>query len=94
MPANHILTEPLVILVFTFYQPLNMLIKMVVSPILHKKKPDLFYVIPVLLVFGTYYLFTGDFWYSLKLHMVLYGIFGFFMNRMLFCGHRLQDLWT
>ena len=30
----------------------------------------------------------------MKLHMCIYGFFGLLFNRMVFCGHRLQELWT
>jgi len=39
-------------------------------------------------------MFNGSLWLSLKLYTVLYGIFGILFGRVLFCGHRLQELWT
>ena len=67
--------------------------KLILSPLLHGKRPMFWYMIP-LFVGGSYYLRTGDLWYSIQMHLFMYCIFGLFMNRILFCGHRLQTLWS
>lgn len=41
-----------------------------------------------------FYFVSGDLWYAFKLHMFIYGLFGLVFNRVLFCGHRLQELWS
>lgn len=38
-PENKIYTEPLLIFTLTFVQPLNMIIKLFLVPIIHKKLP-------------------------------------------------------
>ena len=86
---NPIYTEVLILTLFLFIQPMNFLLKIFVIPIVRKRKPDPWYIVPII-VFLTFYLRTGDVWYSLKLHVFIYGIFGLLFNRMLFCGHRLQ----
>lgn len=92
-PENKVYTEAIIVLSFIFLQPLNFLLKTVVVPIIKRRRPDLWYLLPltVLLVF---YNVSGDFWYALKLHMFIYGLFGLIFNRVLFCGHRLQELWS
>lgn len=93
LPPNKVYTEAIIIFIFMFIQPLNLLFKIIIVPLLKKKKPDFWYCIP-LFVFTTFYLRCGDAIFSLKLHLLIYGIFGFTMNRVLFCGHRLRELWT
>lgn len=88
-PENPIYTEIILILTFLTIQPSNMILKMIVAPIRKKVIPNFGYLLPTL-VFWSFYLNTGDFWYSLKLHLFIYAFFGFLFNRMLFCGHRLQ----
>ena len=90
---NPIYTELVILALFLFVQPMNFLLKIFVIPIVRKRKPDPWYIVPII-VFLTFYLRTGDVWYSLKLHVFIYGIFGLLFNRMLFCGHRLQELWS
>jgi fatty acid desaturase len=92
-PENKWYTEPIIVFSFVFLQPLNFLLKIIVVPIIKRKKPELWYLLPmsVLLLF---YCVSGDIWYSLKLHMFIYGLFGLVYNRVLFCGHRLQELWS
>ena len=92
-PGNPVYTEIVILLLFLFVQPLNLILKVFVVPFIRKRKPDLWYLVPSI-VFLTFYFHTGDFWYSLKLHLFIYGIFGLMFNRMLFCGHRLQELWS
>lgn len=78
---------------FILLQPLNFLLKIIVVPIIRRRKPDFWYLLPltVLLVF---YQASGSFWYAFKLHLFIYGLFGLIFNRVLFCGHRLQELWS
>ena len=92
-PNNPIYTEVIVLFLFLFIQPLNFFIKIFLVPLIRKIKPDPWYIVPIF-VFLTFYFTTGDWWYSFKLHVYIYGIFGLIFNRMLFCGHRLQELWT
>ena len=30
----------------------------------------------------------------MKLHLYIYGVFGFIANRILFCNHRIQEVWS
>jgi len=92
-PENPIYTEAILLLVFLTIQPSNLILKMIVNPIRRRVRPNLWYLLPIF-VFGSFYYTTGDLWYSLKLHLFIYAVFGFLFNRMLFCGHRLQELWT
>jgi fatty acid desaturase len=92
-PNNFILTEAIIVFLFIFIQPLNLLLKIFVVPFLRRRMPDFWYLVPSI-VFLTFYLKTGDWQYALKLHLFIYGIFGLIFNRVLFCGHRLQELWT
>ena len=80
-------------LLIFFLQPTNFLLKVIVVPLLKKKAPEFWYAVP-LLVFGLFYLVCGDIMYSLKLHLFLYAVFGLLFNRVIFCGHRVGDLWT
>ena len=70
-----------------------MIIKLVLVPLTKKKMPEFWYIIPFA-VFLAFYLKTGDWKLSLKMHMFIYGFFGFLLNRVLFCGHRIQEVWT
>ena len=93
LPENHMFTEVVLVLLFMFLQPLNFILKLFVVPILRKRKPDFWYLVPSFVIL-TFYYTTGNFWFSLKLHFFIYGVFGLIFNRVLFCGHRLQELWT
>lgn len=86
-------TEILIGLSFIFIQPLNFVLKTILVPIIKLRKPELWYLVP-LVVLLSIYLRTGDLWYAFKLHLFIYGVFGALFNRVLFCGHRLQELWS
>jgi hypothetical protein len=70
-----------------------MALKWILVPIVKRRQPDLWYGVP-LGVYLLFYFASGDAWFAFKLHIFLYGLFGFIFNRTLFCGHRLQELWT
>jgi len=74
---------------FIFVQPLNMILKLAVVPILKKKMPDFWYAVPLILP-ALFFIVSQDFWYSFKLHCCIYGTFGILFLRIVFCGHRLQ----
>lgn len=93
MPENHIFVEPLLQIIYFFLQPLNMTLKIVLVPIFKRKRPDFWYGVPIF-VFVLFYLSNGDFIESLKMYLFMYGLFGLILGRILFCGHRLQELWT
>ena len=94
MPENHPFVEIVLQFVYFFLQPLNMLFKVIIIPIVKQKRPDFWYAVP-LSVFLLFYTVTGgDLIQSLKLYLFLYGMFGLMLGRVLFCGHRLQELWT
>lgn len=76
-------------LVYFFLQPLNMTLKIILLPILKRKKPDFWYGVPII-VFLFFYLFNGSFIETLKMYLFMYGLFGLILGRILFCGHRLQ----
>lgn len=92
-PENNPYIEIILQFIYFFIQPINMTLKIVIVPILKKKMPDLWYGVPFL-VFLFFYLFNGSIWQSLKLYLCLYGLFGIIFGRVLFCGHKLQELWT
>lgn len=69
------------------------MLKVVIIPIFKGKKPDFWYSAP-LLIFIFFYLFNGSLLETLKIYLFTYGIFGLILGRILFCGHRLQELWT
>ena len=88
-PKNSIFTEPIIIVSFIALQPLNFLLKILLVPIMKKRIPDFWYLVPFVF-FTIFYLKSGSFWYAFKLHLFIYGLFGLIFNRVLFCGHRLQ----
>lgn len=92
-PENKVYTEALVILGYVTIQPLNFILKCILFPLAKKKMPDFKYFVP-LSVFLTFYIVSGDCWFSIKLHLYIYAIYGFMANRILFCNHRLQELWS
>lgn len=94
MPLNKRYTEIILILLFIFIQPINMILKTIVVPIIKQRKPDFWYTIPLLVLILFYYASGENIWAAFKLHIFMYGLFGFMFNRVLFCGHRLQELWT
>lgn len=94
MPENHPLVEIVLQFVYFFLQPLNMLLKVLVIPIVKRKRPDFWYAVPLTVFMLFYSISGGDFLNSLKLYLFLYGMFGLMLGRVLFCGHRLQELWT
>jgi hypothetical protein len=89
MPENHMFIEVVLQLVYFFLQPLNMTLKIILLPILKRKKPDFWYGVPII-VFLFFYLFNGSFIETLKMYLFMYGLFGLILGRILFCGHRLQ----
>ena len=93
MPENHMLVEVVLQFVYFFLQPLNMTLKVVIVPIVKRKKPDFWYAVP-LFIFAFFYLFNDSLYETLKIYLFMYGIFGLILGRILFCGHRLQELWT
>ncbi len=93
MPENHSMVELVVQVVYFFLQPLNMMLKVIIIPIFKRKRPDLWYAAPIF-VLALFYYSTDNFWHALKLYLFLYGMFGLILGRILFCGHRLQELWT
>ena len=70
-----------------------MTLKLVIVPLTRFKLPDLWYSFP-LFVFGFIYLNCDSFGEAVKFYLMIYCSFGFFMMKVLFCGHRLQELWT
>ena len=92
-PANPIYTELLIILSFIFIQPLNLLLKVFIVPLVRRKVPDFWYLAPAL-VFSAFYFTSGSWTQALKFHFFIYCLFGLLFNRVLFCGHRLGELWT
>lgn len=70
-----------------------MLLKVVIIPIVKQKRPDFWYAVPITVLL-LFYTVSNDFLQSLKLYIFLYGMFGLILGRILFCGHRLQELWT
>jgi hypothetical protein len=75
--------------VYFFLQPMNMVLKIVVVPLLKQKRPDLWYGVPMI-VLVLLYLSTGSLMEAVKLYLTMYGFFGLMLGRVLFCGHRLQ----
>lgn len=92
-PQNKIYTEPVIIFLLLFVQPLNLILKLLVVPALKKKVPELWYAVP-LCVFALFYYVSGSAWEAFKLHIFIYAFFGFAFNRVLFCGHRVAETWT
>lgn len=84
----------MVILIFTFVQPINFIVKLFVVPLLKRKVPDFWYVCPFFVFLLFYFSSGGNAFLAIKIHLFLYGVFGFCFSRVLFCGHRLQELWT
>lgn len=78
--------------IFTFIQPLNMILKLFIVPIIKKVKPDILYAFPLTIFFLAY--LNSSFIEALKLYLVIYCTFGFVIMKLLFCGHRVQDTWT
>lgn len=78
---------------YALIQPLNFMLKAVLAPIKKKQLPNFFYFVPlsVLLIL---YICSAKLWGSLKLYLFLYGLYGFIMNRVLFCNHRIQEVWS
>ena len=70
-----------------------MTLKLLVVPLTKFKLPDPWYCFP-LVVLGFIYLNSETFGEALKMYMVIYCTFGFILMKNLFCGHRLQELWT
>lgn len=70
-----------------------MTLKLIIIPLTKMKKPDLLFGMPLGVILF-YYLMSGDLIESLKLYLFLYAVFGLILSRILFCGHRLQELWT
>jgi fatty acid desaturase len=93
MPENHMFVEVILQFVYFFLQPLNMTLKVLIIPIVKRKKPDFWYAVPLTL-FAFFYLFNGSLLETLKIYLFMYGLFGLILGRILFCGHRLQELWT
>lgn len=81
------------IILLTFIQPLNFIFKLCIVPLIKRKIPEFWYLVP-LSVFALFYAASGDLYYALKLHIFLYAVFGFIFNRVLFCGHRVAETWT
>ena len=92
-PENMVFTELVVVMLFVLIQPTNFLLKLFFVPLVKRKVPDFWYLCP-LVMFLTFYMVSGDAWYALKLHIFLYGFYGLLLNRIIFCGHRLQELLT
>ena len=93
LPENKFYTEPIVILVLTFMQPINFIFKMCLVPLIKRKIPEFWYLVP-LGVFALFYYSSANLVYAFKLHIFLYAVFGFTFNRVLFCGHRVAETWT
>ena len=70
-----------------------MILKLVIVPIIRFKIPDLWYSFP-LLVLAFIYANSQTFGEAIKFYLVIYCSFSFFLMKLLFCGHRLQELWT
>lgn len=92
-PENKIYTEPVLVFLLLFVQPLNLILKLLVVPALKKKVPEFWYAVP-LCVFALFYFVSGSAWEAFKLHIFIYAFFGFAFNRVLFCGHRVAETWT
>ena len=78
---------------YVLIQPLNLFLKCLLIPLTKNKRPVFLYFVP-LSVFFTFYFVSEDCWYSIKLHLFIYGVYGLLANRILFCNHRLQELWS
>jgi len=70
-----------------------MILKMAVVPIIKRKLPDVWYAVP-LIVFIVFCLRCGDPILALKMHLIVYCVFGFAFKGVLFCGHRQREMWT
>ena len=93
MPENRQLNQFIIEFAFFFLQPLNMLLKIVIVPLIKQVPPDFMYSFPLLLLsFGWY--IHGSFWIGLKMYLIIYCVFSFLLMKSLFCGHRIQDTWT
>lgn len=77
---------------FFLLQPLNMLLKLLVIPIMRRTGPDLFYATPMLIF--AFFLSQNSLGDAIKLYLVVYCSFGYLLMKVLFCGHRVQDTWT
>lgn len=93
MPENKFIFQFALELLFIFIQPMNMISKLIVLPIIKFRKPDLWYGFPFLIL-GFIYLNSDTFGEAIKLYLAIYCTYGFFLMKSLFCGHRLQELWT
>lgn len=80
-------------MVLTFLQPINMVIKLIVLPVIRRVKPDVMYSFPLAIILWSY-LVSGSFFEAFKLYLVIYCSFSFLLMKVLFCGHRVQDTWT
>lgn len=74
-------------------QPLNMIMKLVVLPVTKAKTPDLLYAFPLLVIAAGWFL-TGSLAIGIKYYLIIYCFFSFLLMKVLFCGHRVQDVWT
>ena len=70
-----------------------MILKLVVVPLTKFKKPDIFYSFP-LVILAFIYANSETFGEALKFYLIIYCTYGFLLMKSLFCGHRLQELWT
>ncbi len=61
MPENHRFVEIVVQVVYFFLQPTNMLLKVVVIPIIKRRRPDFWYGVPII-VLALFYVSFGSFY--------------------------------
>lgn len=92
MPQNKWYLQLVIELLFFIIQPINMILKLLVLPIIRRVKPDIYYAFP-LLIFAFLWSFN-TFADAIILYLVVYCSFGFLLMKVLFCGHRVQDTWT
>lgn len=83
----------ILIVLYVFIQPINFILKAVLGPLKKKEFPCLQYFVPLSVII-IFYLLSGDLAEAIKAHLFVYGLFGFIMNRVLFCNHRTQEVWS
>ena len=93
MPKNSPYAEAAVQFFFTFIQPLNFILKVVLFPITRRVRPQMVYSLPLTMI-AFFYALSGSILSAISLYLVIYLTFGTLFMRVLLCGHRLQQLWT
>lgn len=93
LPKNTILKGILKELIFPFTAFLNIILKLLIVPIINLKRPEWFYLVPLIQI-PFLYLLAGEWNVALNLFMLMHIGVSFTFMKLTFLGHRTGREWT